>query len=138
MCFVPRPNRNGGCYNSRYRLTLKGNSSHCQPAKTVLLNILQSGVYLNASLSSENAKDNDEKELSLLGILHKQNLSLSGKVPHSLLCQQPQGSPDKENSIIMQISLVDKGNFPGKLTINDIPKTLEFTAEPLQKLKIKN
>ncbi|MBD2387578.1 hypothetical protein [Cylindrospermum sp. FACHB-282] len=116
--------------NSRYRLTLTENLPNCEKSNALTLNIQQSGIYLNASLLPANTNADTEQKLPLSGLLRDQQLSLSGKVDKSILCNDPQSQQEPINSITIQIPLVDKVSILGQLTVNGISKPLEFTAVP--------
>ncbi|MEH2194023.1 MAG: hypothetical protein V7K98_15495 [Nostoc sp.] len=116
--------------NGRYRLTLSENLPNCEKSDTLTLNIQQSGIYLNASVLSANAKADTDEKHSLAGIFRNQQLNLSGKVGKSILCNIPRPQNDPLNSVTIQMQLVDKGNITGQLTVNGIPQTLKFTAVP--------
>lgn len=116
--------------NSRYRLTLAKNLPNCEQANNLMLNIQQSGIYLNASLLPANTNAETEKPLSLTGLLKNQQLQLSGKIDQSILCNKPQSEKDPVETVIVQMALVDKSNISGQLKVNSIPQTLGFTAVP--------
>lgn len=107
-----------------------------------MLNIQQSGIYLNGSLSS--ALNNtdltfSQQKPSLTGILTNQQLTLSGKVPHSLLCRIPEAKKGSythsQNLVTIQLQMLNKNNFAGQIIVEDIPKTIKFTATPQTKAK---
>ncbi len=111
-----------------YRLTLAQNLPNCPKSSNLLLDIQQSGIYLNGSLlpASSNAQQarSGEKRPSLTGKISNQQLTLAGTVPRSTLCNnQPQ-------QVSIQ-SLVQKENLAGKLTLNTIPTEFNFTAKRL-------
>ncbi|WP_392533010.1 hypothetical protein [Nostoc sp. C117] len=116
--------------SDRYRLTLAGNLPNCEKSDTLLLNIQQSGIYLNASVLPANANADIDEKHSLTGLLTNQQLNLSGKIDRSILCNIPHSQNDPLNSITIQIQLVDRGNTTGQLTVNSIPQTLKLTAVP--------
>ncbi len=116
--------------SDRYRLTLAENLPNCEKSDTLILNIEQSGIYLNASLSPTNVNADINEKHSLIGILKNQQLNLSGKVNTSILCNIPQSQKAPLNSVTIQMQLIETGSIPGQLTLNGIPKTLKFTAAP--------
>jgi len=120
--------------NGKYQLKLIENLPNCHNFDSLVLNIQQSGIYLNASLFPTNANAETKKQLSLSGTLQNQQLNLSGIVAPEILCSQP------NQSVIMQMQLAEAGKITGQLTINNASKTLRFIAvqqtipEPSQKL----
>lgn len=116
--------------NNRYLLTLAENLPNCEKSNTLTLNIQQSGIYLNASLLPANTNADTEQKLPLSGLLRDQQLTLSGNVDKSILCNNPQSQQEPINSVTIQIPLVDKGSILGQLTVNGISKPLGFTAVP--------
>ncbi|RCJ25345.1 hypothetical protein A6S26_16295 [Nostoc sp. ATCC 43529] len=115
--------------SDRYRLTLAEKLPDCEKSDTLILNIEQSGIYLNASVLSANANADIDEKPTLIGILKNQQLNLSGKVNTSILCNIPQSQKDALNSVTIQMQVVDT-NIAGQLTLNSIPQTLKFTAVP--------
>ncbi|WP_414754504.1 hypothetical protein [Anabaena sp. CCY 9910] len=107
--------------NNSYRLTWKNNVLNCEKSAPMMLNIQQSGIYLNAALFSAG----EAKPLAMSGIWKNQQMSLAGKIDQPTLCNitVPQ-------SVKMQMQLTDKGNLQGQLIISDISQTLEFNATP--------
>lgn len=104
-----------------------------------MLNIQQSGMFLNGSLlSTTNTKQispPSENNLSLIGKLNNQQFTLSGKISKTILCNNPtsqtsvknQPQPDNLN-LSIQAVLNPQGGFNGQITTNDVPKSLKFTA----------
>lgn len=125
--------------SGRYRLTNLENLPNCQKPDTLMLNIQQSGMFLNGSLlSTTNTKQispASENNLSLIGKLNNQQFTLSGKVSKTILCNNPtsqtsvknQPQPDNLN-LSIQAALNPQGGFNGQITTNDVPKSLKFTA----------
>ncbi|MDZ8185103.1 MAG: hypothetical protein RMX96_09650 [Nostoc sp. ChiSLP02] len=116
--------------SDRYRLTLDENLPNCEKPDTLALNIEQSGIYLNASLSPANSNADFNEKHSLIGILKNQQLNLSGNINRSILCNIPQSQENSLNSVTIQMQLAERGSVPGQLTVNGIPQTLKFTAVP--------
>ncbi|TAF11129.1 MAG: hypothetical protein EAZ77_01805 [Nostocales cyanobacterium] len=116
--------------HNRYRLTLAKNLPNCEKANTQILNIQQSGIYLNASLLPVTANADTKIQLALTGILQNQQLELSGNIDSSILCQilAPQNS--QIQPITIQMSLLHQDNISGQLNIKNIPTTIKFTALP--------
>ncbi|MFH7025171.1 MAG: hypothetical protein ACHBN1_07155 [Heteroscytonema crispum UTEX LB 1556] len=122
--------------SDRYRLTLAENLPNCEKSKSLMLNIQQSGIYLNGSLvpetaNTENSKTNEPKP-TLTGLLKNQQLNLTGQVPKSVLCQNAasQTPTNSQDSVTTQIQLANKQSFTGQITVNGTSKALFFTAVP--------
>ncbi|MBD2295955.1 hypothetical protein H6G06_21370 [Anabaena sphaerica FACHB-251] len=116
--------------HNRYHLTLAKNLPNCEKVNSLVLNIQQSGIYLNASLLTVNANTDTKTQLPLTGILKNQQLELSGKIDSSIFCQTPSVQNSQIQPITIQMSQLNNDNIPGQLKINNIPTTLEFTALP--------
>jgi hypothetical protein len=125
--------------SGRYRLTELENLSNCQKPDSLILNIQQSGMFLNGSLlSATNTKEishTNENNLSLIGKLNNQQLTISGKVRKTILCNNPtqpsankKSQPDDLNLFILQASLIPQGGFVGTITGNEISKPIKFSA----------
>ncbi len=107
---------------SQYRLNSDQKLNCEQPP--LMLNIQQSGIYVNGSLSvamTETPKIPGKPTLS--GILTNRQLSLSGKVAKNVFC--PSASANQE--VTIQSQLPESGNLQG-LTIIGTPTPLRFTA----------
>lgn len=122
--------------NKTYHLTLSKNLTNCEKINTLVLNIQQSGIYLNASLQPLTNQQNIENPPSLTGLLNNQQLELSGKIDNSIFCQIPDKSNNQTQQITLQISQINQKNIHGKITINNLSQTLEFTALPQTDQKI--
>lgn len=116
--------------NNRYLLTLATNLPNCKQTNTLVLNIQQSGIYLNASLLPVTANSVQEKQLTLSGLLNNPKLDLSGKVDSSAFCKVPTSQNSQIQPITIQMSQLNQDKITGQLKINKIPTTLEFTALP--------
>jgi hypothetical protein len=112
----------------RYRLTLAENFPNCAKSDSPILDIQQSGVYLNASLLPANANADTEEQHSLTGIFKNQQSTLSGKVDSHILCHISDTQGDRNKLVTIQMQLVDRGKMTGQLTVNGISQTLGFTA----------
>jgi len=111
---------------SQYRLNLDQNLNCSQP-NPLMLNIQQSGIYLNGSLSvaiTETPKIPEKPTLS--GMLANRQLSLSGKVRKNVFC--PSASANSQESVTIQSQLEGSGTLQGDMTITGIPTPLKFTA----------
>ncbi|MBD2447831.1 hypothetical protein H6G76_11710 [Nostoc sp. FACHB-152] len=113
--------------NGSYQVKLAENLPNCKDLNPLVLNIQQSGIYLNASLVPENANAETKKQLSLTGILKDQQLNLSGKVAPEILCNPPNSQANSSQSAIMQMQLAEQGKITGQLTLNN-SKLLKFIA----------
>jgi hypothetical protein len=129
--------------NERYRLS-GDKLPPCLTGKSLVLSIQQSGVYLNANLSTlATKKDGNVKEtFPLKGKWENQNFQLSGSIPPQQIC--PTGLPglssDRELLVKIEAGLADnkapetsvKQNIPlvGQITLNNSPDRLSFTAQP--------
>ncbi len=111
-----------------YRLTLAQNLPNCPKSSNLILDIQQSGIYLNGSLlpASSNAQQtrSGEKRPSLSGKISNQQLNLAGTVPISTFCNS------QSQQVSIQ-SLVQGENLTGKLSLNKIPREFKFTAQRL-------
>ena len=120
--------------SDRYRLALAEDIPNCDKPDKLILNIQQSGIYLNASFLSANTNaetpNSHPKNDSLTGILRNQQVSLSGKIDRSILCNSASASNTHIHSATMQMQLLDKGNFTGQLALSGSTKTFRFTAVP--------
>ncbi|MFN6572721.1 hypothetical protein [Dendronalium sp. ChiSLP03b] len=114
--------------NGRYRLTLAENFPNCAKLAPLMLDIQQSGIYLNASLLPANANADTEEQHSLTGIFKNQQSSLSGKVDRYILCHISDTQGDRNKLVTIQMQLVDRGKITGQLTVNGIPQTIGLTA----------
>lgn len=114
--------------DGRYRFTLATNLPSCKKADSVVLNIQQSGIYLNASLLPETPNANTEQPFSLTGILQNQQVSFSGKVDPDILCHHSDSQVHVSKSATMQMQLIEQGKMTGQLTVNGLPQILSLTA----------
>jgi hypothetical protein len=117
----------------RYRLSLDQNLPNCLELSDLVLDIQQSGIYLNGSLlpADSNAQQtkSGKKRPSLTGKLSNQQLQLSGSVPISNICNRPVSS--NLNAVTIQ-SQIQKASLAGKLTlaaIGESSKEIKFTAQ---------
>jgi len=121
--------------SDRYHLIFTGNLPNCEKLDDMILNIQQSGIYINGSLLSAKTNANltaSHQKPSLTGILTNQQLSLSGKVPHSLLCRIPTAKKGSytylQDLVTIQLQTLDINNHVGQIIVKDIPKIIKFTA----------
>ena len=109
-----------------YRIKLAQNLPNCPKLSELILDIQQSGIYLNGSLLPANVNAQQarsgEKSPSLTGNISNQQLTLAGTVPKSIICNnQPQLSIQ---------SLLQGNNLVGKLILNT-SQEFKFTAQRL-------
>lgn len=124
---------------SRYHIVWAEDLPHCQKSKDLILNIQQSGIYLNASLLKADTNSAIPKNYHtndyLSGTLRNKKLSLAGKIDRGILCNFTSKPNLNLNSATLQMQLVKPGNLIGKLTINSSDRSFKFTAVP-QKSKL--
>ncbi|OUL21182.1 hypothetical protein BV372_32020 [Nostoc sp. T09] len=120
--------------NNRYRLTLADDIPNCEKPDALILNLQQSGIYFNASFLPANTDaeiaTSNPKNDSLSGILRNKELSLSGKIDRSLLCNIASTQNALVHLATMQMQLVEQGNFTGQLTLRGSTRNFRFTAVP--------
>ncbi len=109
--------------HGRYRIDAK-NLPGCLKAESLVLEIQQSGIYLNGSLLPSNKTKTPEKIVtekpSLTGKFSQQKLSMSGAVSHLTSCQ---------NQFLTIQGIVDGNTFKGQINLSSIPKAVNFTAQ---------
>ncbi|MBW4597195.1 MAG: hypothetical protein KME46_30925 [Brasilonema angustatum HA4187-MV1] len=119
--------------HTHYRLMLSENLPVCEKSDFLLLNVQQSGIYLNGFLLPANSTKTSKvsEKSSLTGKFKNQQLSLSGEVSNHILCNTPKFQT-KANIIPVkiQIKLAQKGNSIGKISISDSSRTIGLTATP--------
>jgi hypothetical protein len=116
--------------NSRYLLTLEKDLPNCKQTNTLVLNIQQSGIYLNASLLPVTANPDTQQQLTLSGLVKNQKLDLFGKIHISTFCQIPTSQKSVIQEIAIQMSQINQDYIPGQIKLNKNSTTLEFTAVP--------
>lgn len=113
----------------RYPLSLQGSISQCSSAPNLVLNIQQSGVYLNGSLVATQTNSQDTltaaEKPALTGRFKQGQLLLSGKVPSSTLCSNSAASD--VNSVTIQAQPQGE-SLAGQLALNNMPQAVKFTA----------
>jgi hypothetical protein len=102
-----------------YQMTLDANIPNCQQPKPLILEIQQSGIYLNAFL----VKNVNHSQVSppLQGKFALQQLNLAGNIPANILCQSA-------IPITIQAIIPSPDSLTGTATISG--KTIGFTAKP--------
>ena len=121
--------------NGRYRLVFSENLPICEKSDVLILDIQQSGIYLNGFLLPADAKTS-ETDNHLTGRLTNQQLSLAGKVLQTTICNstgsQTQANTRPQNNsfnlVKLQIQLVDKTHFIGQMNLIGNPRGIAFTA----------
>lgn len=115
--------------NGNYRLKTQ-NLPECVKTEDLILNLQQSGIYLNASLLPVNnnihAQTIAEEKPSLHGNFQNNKLQLSGAAPFLNNCNNP--------TVEMQAT-VDQKNLQGTITLSSSPKAVAFIAEKIQESK---
>ena len=110
----------------RYPLTLAQNLPICPQESNLVLDIQQSGIYLNGSLLPANIDiqqaKSGEKRPFLSGKLTPQQLNLAGTLP-TTVCNNRVAQ-----AIAIQSQLEGK-NLKGQIALGSIPKAIEFTAQ---------
>lgn len=116
----------------RYLLSLDQNLPDCLELSDLVLDIQQSGIYLNGSLllakSDPRKARASEKRPTLTGELSDRALQLSGNVPLSIICHRPVGSAVNAIAISSQIQAED---LVGKLKLGTTAREITFTAKHL-------
>jgi hypothetical protein len=135
--------------NGRYRLAFQESLPTCEKSDALILDLQQSGIYLNGLLLPVNPDTKISKvtatKLTLAGRLTNQEFSLSGKVPKAIICNVSNASSNtasnlQNNSsslVNMQIQLADPAHLSGQITLSDSSKAIAFTATPQKTQKAK-
>jgi hypothetical protein len=111
----------------------------CNQPDIAILNIHQSGVYLNGSLLSTNNNTqktyNTEIHPTLSGRYKNKNISLSGQVLNSVICKNA-NSENKDNykTVNIQMQIHKQDNLSGQITVSGMNKPIKISATPNQKL----
>lgn len=120
--------------DGRYRLSAQ-NLPDCLKSNTLLLNIQQSGVYLNGSLLPEgnNAQleTRAQEKPSLTGRFIHPQVSLMGSVPLLSNCRTlTQQANASGHPLWVKIQGVVQGEtLTGKISLSSTPTAAEFTAQ---------
>ncbi len=110
---------------NQYSLTLD-EKLNCEKPNPLMLNIQQSGIYLNGFLSTVTTEPNIHFIPNLSGMIVNRQLNLAGKVPKNVFC--PSFSANSLDSVAIQTQLEGTGTLQGEITIGGIPTPLKFTA----------
>jgi len=103
----------------------------CKQINPVLLKIQQSGIYVNAALlpATENAEK--FKQLSLSGLLNKQELNLSGKINAGILCQNFAHSENQLSPATLRLSFAQEKEIIGQLLFPQVTSSrINFIGVP--------
>ena len=120
--------------DGRYRINAQ-NLPGCLKADALLLNIKQSGIYLNGSLlptqKNTQLETLAEEKPSLNGQLSHPKLSLSGPVPWVPNCNNAVRQADaSEQALSVNIQGVVQGKtITGQISLNSTPTKAEFIAQ---------
>jgi hypothetical protein len=125
--------------SGRYNLTLVDKLPDCQKPNSLVLNIQQSGIFLNGSLSTATTKEIStakENHSSLNGKFSNQKFLLSGKISKTDLCQLKEaqtstGSKSQNHAsdvLTLEANLNPLGGFIGDMTLNNAPKPIKVNA----------
>ncbi|MFQ4142362.1 hypothetical protein [Chlorogloeopsis sp. ULAP02] len=131
--------------NGRYRIVLAEKLSPCNQSNPILLNIYQSGIYLNgylspANTSTENFSTVSQTNQSLTGKYQNSTASLSGQVSDFVLCNNANietqantnQNKNSRSSISLYMQLVEQENLIGQIKVGSFPKAVKFTATSQQ------
>ncbi|WP_353931645.1 hypothetical protein WJM97_03400 [Okeanomitos corallinicola TIOX110] len=121
--------------HTRYHLQINQNLPNCQKTNKLILKIQQSGIYINAALLPIKTNAATKTPLNLTGKFKDQKLTLSGNINTGIFCQNSSVQNHQIQPITIQMSQLTQEYIPGQIKINNIPKTLEFTALPQTKKK---
>ncbi len=115
----------------RYRLTFSQPLPGCSQVAPLMLQLDQSGTYINAALLKPVAQAGQssmsaEEKLRLTGLFNNQQINLNGEVANSVLCGFSQESGDKAIAIN---SRIDGENLTGEIAVNGESAKTPFTAK---------
>lgn len=117
--------------DGRYRFSYNPERK-CSNSNSLVLTIGQSGIYLNGffSVDADTAHQlkASEKQPSLTGQLNNQQLSLTGTVLNSLLCNNPISQTSSTSRVSIQ-SQIEGANLQGQIILSGIPEAIDFTAQ---------
>jgi hypothetical protein len=122
--------------NGRYRLYTQ--NPNCLKSNALILAIQQSGIYLNGSLLPASTDVQQlttaEQKPSLTGVMSNNQISLAGRVPSLVLCnntvaaQTSDRLPNNSPSSVKIQSQVQGETLEGKMSGSGIPEVIGFTA----------
>ncbi len=115
----------------RYQLSFANSLPDCPQIAPVVLQLAQSGTYVNAAILQPAAKETQsmmsaEEKLTLTGLFKDRELTLNGKVAKSVLCSQPQ-TPGE--SAIALTSQIEGDNLVGAISVNGEAAKTPFTGK---------
>lgn len=112
----------------RYQLALTNSLTGCPQVAPLMLQLDQSGTYINAAILKKEVQNSmsAEEKLTLTGLFKEQQLSLAGNVDKSVLCGFPQESGERAIAIN---SKIDGDKLVGEIAINGEATKTPFTAE---------
>jgi hypothetical protein len=116
--------------DGHYRLAFARDLPGC-PQTPLMLQIDQSGTYVNAAILKPVAKEaqnpmSAEEKPTLTGLFKDRQLTLTGKVANSVLCASSQGGGERAIALSSQI---EGDNLAGEVTVNGDSAKTPFTAE---------
>lgn len=114
-----------------YRLSLTNSLPGCPQIAPLILQLDQSGTYINAAVLKPAAKNvqtsmSVEEKPTLTGLFKEQQLTLTGKVAKSVLCGFPQASGE---NVIAITSRIDGENLAGEIAVNGESAKTPFTTQ---------
>lgn len=112
----------------RYQLALTNSLPGCSQVAPLMLQLDQSGTYVNAAILKKEVQNSmsAEEKLTLTGLFKEQQLSLTGNVAKSVLCGFPQESGE---SAIAINSKIDGDKLVGEIAVNGEATKTPFTAQ---------
>ncbi|MBD2200381.1 MULTISPECIES: hypothetical protein [Calothrix] len=120
--------------NNHYRIALQEAIPNCGKPEQLILNMQQSGIYLNASFLPANpeaeSSNSNPTHNHLSGIFSNQELNLSGRIDKSVFCQISNPKDNYVHSVKMQMQLINQGNFIGQFSLSGSTRVFKFTAVP--------
>ncbi len=113
-----------------YRLTFANSFPGCPQIAPVVLQLDQSGTYVNAAILKPAEQNTHpmsaEEKLTLTGLFKNQQLTLAGNVAKSVLCGV---SPASGDSAIALTSQIAGDNLVGTISIQGEAAKTPFTGE---------
>lgn len=121
-----------------YRLIFGEKLPDCNQPDIAILNINQSGVYLNGSLLPTNINaqqtSTTEQYPTFSGRYKNKNISLSSQVLNSVICNNTNSENGKDyKTVNIQMYIEKQDNLIGKMTVDGMNKAIKFSAIPNQK-----
>ncbi|BAZ66684.1 hypothetical protein NIES4106_14360 [Fischerella sp. NIES-4106] len=118
-----------------YSLAFGEKLPNCNQPDTVILNIHQSGVYLNGVLVPANINLQQQSIIedhpTLTGRYKNKNINFSGQIPNYILCKNTDATDKKTHRIIsLQMQIEKQDNLIGQMSISGINKAIKVSAVP--------